>query len=413
MTAEVIAISGIAAGGDGVGRLADGRAVFVPRTSPGERVRLRDGSLHLHRHFARGEMSELVEAGADRVVPACPHYVGDRCSGCQLQHLSYAAQLAAKRTIVGDSLRRIGKLDLGDPEIAPATTHWRYRTQVELAVQAPTVGFHPFDRPGDVFLLDDCHVADQRLMELWQHVRGRLDLFPERLTRITLRLDRDSVRHVIAESAGEPWRTAQRLRAAMPEGTGPVCWWRPVDGAARVVAGPETGFPATGFEPVHPAMSADVRRWVVERLGDIQGRVAWDLYGGIGDMAVLLAQRGASVVSVDVDEKAIGWARRRPEIVALGDRVRCIAGRVEDVLPSLPPAQIVVVDPPRTGLHWDVSLRLTGEPVSRLAYTSGHPAALARDLHRLSVNYHLQSVRAFDLFPQTALVEVAAVLEAV
>jgi 23S rRNA (uracil1939-C5)-methyltransferase len=412
MTAEIVAISGIAAGGDGVGRLADGRAVFVPRTGPGERVRLRDGSLREHRHFARGEATEIVEASVDRVTPACPHYVQDRCGGCQLQHLSYPAQLAAKRAIVGDCLRRIGKFAVSDPEIAPALEQWRYRTEITLAVLGATAGFHPHDRPGRVFPLSDCHIADRRLMDLWRDLRDQADLFPERLTRLTLRLDRAGVRHLIAESAGAPWRTADRLQAVMPAGDALVCWWRPVDGAPRVVAGPETGFPATAFEAIHPAMSAVSRQWAVEQLGPVDGCTVWDLYGGIGDMAVLLALRGATVISVDADEKAVSWARRRPEIVAQGDRVRCIAGRAEDVLPSLPPAPVVVVNPPAIGLHWDVSLRLTREPVSRLAYISRHPATLARDLHRLSVNYHLQVVRAFDVFPQTAHVEVVAMLEA-
>jgi len=92
--------------------------------------------------------------------------------------------------------------------------------------------------------------------------------------------------------------------------------------------------------------------------------------------------------------------------------VRFIAAKVEDVLPSLPEAHAVVCNPPRGGLHWDVTLRLTGQPVPRLAYISGDPATLARDLHRLGVNYRLVAVRAFDLFPQTAHVETVAVLEA-
>lgn len=412
MTGEVVAISGIAAGGDGVGRLADGRAVFVPRTAAGEQVRLRDGSLRVHRHFARGDAAEIVAMAVDRVTPPCLHYGQDRCGGCQLQHLSYPAQLAAKRAIVGDSLRRIAKLDVGDPDIVPATDQWRYRTEMTLAVQGATAGFHPYDRTGRVFPLNDCHVADRRLVDLWRDLRGHTSLLPERLTRLTLRLDRAGGRHVSAESAGAPWRTADRLRAALPAADGLVCWWQPVEGAPRVVAGPETGFPATAFEEINPGMSAVMRQWAVEQLGPVDGCIVWDLYGGIGDTAALLAQRGANVISVDADEKAVGWARRRPDIVALGDRVRCIAGRAEDVLPSLPPAQVVLVHPPSTGLHWDVSLRLTGEPAPRVAYLSRHPATLARDLHRLSVNYHLRAVRAFDLFPQTAHLGVVTTLEA-
>jgi 23S rRNA (uracil1939-C5)-methyltransferase len=105
---EVVTITGIAAGGDGVGRLKDGRAVFVPRTAPGEQVKLRAGSLKLHRTFARAVPGEILDPGAGRVTPPCPHYTHDHCGGCQLQHLAYDLQLKVKAQIVGDALRRIG-----------------------------------------------------------------------------------------------------------------------------------------------------------------------------------------------------------------------------------------------------------------------------------------------------------------
>ncbi len=410
---EIVQITGIAAGGDGVGRLANGRAVFVPRAAPGERVRLRD-RLKVHKHFARGEVEEIVVAGAARVTPPCPHYVQDRCGGCQLQHLAYDAQLAAKRTIVGDALRRIGRRDLPDPDIVEAVEEWRYQTKITLAARRTagrsdgwTVGFHPYDRPAHVFGLADCHIADFRLMALWRELKQRLPLLPQRLIRLTLRLDREGRRHVIAESVGEPWLDAAALRAALPDGDTVICWWQPSEGAARVVAGPAAGFPATAFEQVNPEMGTVARRWAVEQLGDVRGSVVWDLYGGIGDTALVLAARGADVVSVDADEKAVDWARRRES----SRPIRFIAGRAEDVLPTLPEPNAVVVNPPRTGLHWNVTLRLTGQPVSRVVYISRDPATLARDLHRLSVNYQIVAVRAFDLFPQTALVETVAVLE--
>src|SRR6266581_545957 len=236
-------------------RLADGRAVFVPRTAPGERVRLRDG-VRLHKTFARGELAEVVApapvsgpAGSARVTPPCPHYGRDRCGGCQLQHLAYDAQLAAKRAIVGEALRRIGKLDVADPEIVEAVEEWRYRAKISLAVKPVgrsdrrTVGLQPYDRPGAVFPLADCHIADFRLMALWRELKPRLELLPAKLTRLTLRLDREGRRHVIAESAGEPWLDADRLRAALPDGDAVICWWQPAEGVARVVAGPGTCSP--------------------------------------------------------------------------------------------------------------------------------------------------------------------------
>jgi 23S rRNA (uracil1939-C5)-methyltransferase len=408
---DVVAITAIAAGGDGVGRLADGRAVFVPRTAPGERVRLREG-VQLHKSFARAHVAEIVAPAGARVTPPCPHYLQDHCGGCQLQHLAYETQLAAKRAIVGDALRRIAKVEVPDPEIVEAVEEWRYQTKVSMAVKggqgrARVVGLHPYDHATQVFPLSDCHIADFRLMALWRELRQRFDLLPPRLTQLTLRLDREGRRHVIAESAGEPWDAAAALRAALPNHDGVICWWHPVDGAARVVAGPATGFPATAFEQPNPEMGALARRWAVDQLGDVRHAVVWDLYGGIGDTAVELAARGAQVVSVDADEAAIDWARQR----AAPRPVRFIAARVEDVLPTLPEPSAVVAQPPRAGLHWNVTLRLTAQPVTRFAYISYDPATLARDLHRLSANYRMAAVRAFDLFPQTAQVAAVAVLE--
>ena len=409
-------MTGIAVGGDGVGRLSDGRVVFVPRTVPGDRIRLREDSLQRHRNFARAEVGEIVEAGPGRVTPPCPHYVADHCGGCQLQHLAYDGQLAAKRSIVGETLRRLGKLQIEDPEIVEALEEWRYRSKISMAAKggegrqgaATVIGLHPYDRPNFVFPLADCHITDFKLMALWRELRPRLALLPQPLTRLTLRLDREERRHIIAESAGEPWLNADELRRAMHGSIDGeiVCWWQPVDGAARVMAGPTTGFPATAFEQVNPGMGSVTRRWAVDQLGDVRSQTVWDLYGGIGDTAAILVERGANVVSVDADEKAVSWGRERLPAA------RFIAARAEDVLATLPPPHAVVMNPPRGGLHWDVSLRLTSEPVAKLIYISCDPATLARDLARLNVNYDVKAVRAFDLFPQTAHVETVAVLEA-
>jgi 23S rRNA (uracil1939-C5)-methyltransferase len=162
------------------------------------------------------------------------------------------------------------------------------------------------------------------------------------------------------------------------------------------------------LERTNPEMDRLARRWAAEQLGDIRGQAVWDLYGGVGDTAVLLAERGAQVVSVDADEAAIDWARRRTTAIP----VRFIAARAEDILPTLPLPQGVVVQPPQEGLHWNVTLRLTGAPVPHLAYVSCDPATLARDLNRLAAVYRLVAVRAFDVFPQTAGVQAVATLEA-
>src|SRR5258708_24783601 len=187
---DVGGIPGIAAGGDGVGRLADGRAVCVPRAAPGERVELKEKSLKLHRTYARAELGTIVAGAAARVAPPCPHYERDHCGGCQLQHLAYDAQLAAKRAIVGDALRRIGKFDVTDPELVEATEEWRYAAKITLAVKTRrgsgmTLGLQPYDRPNGVFPLADCHITDHRLMELCRELRQPLELLPPPLAQLT------------------------------------------------------------------------------------------------------------------------------------------------------------------------------------------------------------------------------------
>ena len=188
---EVVTIAGIAAGGDGVGRLADGRAVFVPRTAPGDRVALRQG-VKLHKTFARGDVAAVVTPGPGRVTPPCPHFTRDHCGGCQLQQLAYDAQLEAKRALVGDALRRIGKLDCADPEIVEAIEEWRYRAKITLAVKraggradAAVVGLHPYGHPGVVFPLADCHITDFRLMALWRELKQHLGLLPPHVSHVT------------------------------------------------------------------------------------------------------------------------------------------------------------------------------------------------------------------------------------
>src|SRR5438105_9265396 len=135
-----VPIETIAAGGDGVGHLPDGRAVFVPRTAPGDTTAIE--LTEEKGRYARARVLEISTASALRVAPECPHYVVDRCGGCQLQHLVPEAQRDAKRQIVQDALRRIGGLTVDPPNVVPSPASWRYRTKITLAVRGEGIGLH-------------------------------------------------------------------------------------------------------------------------------------------------------------------------------------------------------------------------------------------------------------------------------
>jgi 23S rRNA (uracil1939-C5)-methyltransferase len=408
-----VRIASLAAGGEGVGRLPDGRAVFVPRTAPGDLVEL--GPLHEHRNWARAESAAVLEPGPDRVVPRCAHYDGDRCGGCQWQHLSGPAQRRARAAIVGEALRRLGGLDSADPEVEPASADWGYRHKLTLhADAAGRIGLHPLNRPAESFDLRRCEIAHEDLNALWRAVDARRELLPRRLRRLVLRRTREGALHLVAEvEAGKaPWPGAKTLRAEMLGAGVEAGLWveagrrskvkgRRMGGEGLRPVGGTGGASPGAFEQVAPAMGDRIRRFAVESLGELRGKHAWDLYAGIGETSGLLAAGGATVESVETDPTA-----QRP----VGPSVRRSVGRVEDLLARLDRPDLVITNPPRTGMDARAVEGLAGAAPARIAYVSCDPATLARDLRRLA-GYRLATVRAFDLFPQTAHVETVAILE--
>jgi 23S rRNA (uracil1939-C5)-methyltransferase len=406
----------IATGGDGVAKLEDGRTVFVPRTAPGDLVRLRE--LRLAKTFARAAVADIVEASPDRVEPACPHYEREQCGGCQLQHCSMPLQLDAKRAMVGEALRRIAKLDVPDPEIEAADTAWGYRHKVTLAVGTGgrPIGFHRQGQAGNLFELTRCLIAEPSLMDLWTLVRAHRAHLPPDAEQLVLRLDRQGVRHLVVRIRGQTaWGGAAALhRELVARGVPAVVWWEPEGGAPRAMAGAPEPWPVAAFEQINPRMGDRIRAWAVSHLGSLEGLKAWDLYAGIGETTALLTGAGARVESVELDARAVReGARRGPEAGV----VRHV-GRAEDVAPRLSAPDVVITNPPRTGMDGRVTDAIVAARPRRVAYVSCDPATLARDLSRLlsrvpaSPPLRLAQLRAFDLFPQTAHVETVAILEA-
>jgi len=410
-TAEVqqVDILRLAAGGDGVGRWEDGRAVFVPRTAPGDVV-----EVVAHRAYRRriaGRLRRVISAGPGRVSPRCAHYDGDSCGGCQVQHVALPVQLQAKSAMVGDALRRIGKIDWPDPEVMSDGASWAYRNKITLARSASGngFGFHRWDHPDRVFNLSRCEIAAADLNTLWASVLPHLDTIPPAVERMVLRLDRDGARHIVASATGSgDWAGAAQLASALEAAGLPTSvWYEPAAGPVRLLAGPGSDHRATAFVQVNSMMGARVRRDAIAELGSVTGRHVWDLYAGVGDASRLLAEAGATVEAVERDPLAGEQARQ----AAGGLPITWYHGEVETVLTVLRPSDHVLVNPPRAGLSRLASGRLADRGPRRIVYVSCDPATLARDLGLLvasGLGYQVTRVRAYDLFPQTAHVETVA-----
>ena len=399
MTVAELTIDSIAAGGDGIGR-AEGVVVFVPRTAPGDRVR---ASLDVRRRFARGTLDEVLEPSPDRVDPLCYHYRIDRCGGCQIQHLRYEAQLEAKRSIIRDALTRIGRRAVDAPVIVPSERQWRYRRKLTLTMRRRpngdwVIGLRPYDDPAAVFQLADCPITEERVLNVWRQVMEARPHFPPAdELRASVRLLEDGASVVM--EGGNTWPARAAFFAAVPLAT--ALWWRPAHRARTLIAERGNAAGSASFAQVNEATGAALHEYVLDRARAHRPGVVVDAYAGSGATAIPLARGGARVTAIEADRDASAHCASE-----LPSGSRAITARVEDVLGEHLPADVVLVNPPRTGLHERVSdlLEKHPSPPRAIVYVSCDPATLARDLARMP-RYRITSIRAFDMFPQTAHVE--------
>ena len=382
-----LAIGPVGHGGFCVAR-HEGRVVFVRHALLGERVRAvvtedRGGS------YCRADAVAVLDGAAGRVAPPCPASGPGGCGGCDLQHVDRAVQRELKAKVVAEQLHRIAGLDIAVTveELPGGPLGWRTRTR--LAVDAKgRPGFRAY-RSHSVVPVAACPLA----------VPGSLEAVLARRWRPGAELE------VVADDAGQV-HVAQ-LRPGRPPSQ--------VRGSGRIVrhaAGRRWELSAHGFWQVHPAAADALAGLVADFAAAPRGGTAWDLYGGVGLFASVLAgQVGAtgSVTVVDTSRRAA-----TDGAAALADlaQVSFVTRRVERALAELPgQPDVVVLDPPRRGAGRPVAAAVAGRRPARIVHLACDPAALARDVAAyLEGGYRLLALRALDAFPMTHHVECVAAL---
>lgn len=406
-------ITGIAAGGAGVGRLPDGRVTFVHRTAPGDVAEVR--LVEEKPRWTRGELVRLLSASPDRREAPCPHYA--ECGGCTLEHLTYGAQLRAKSQLIADALRRIGKRDVAPPDVAPSPSEFHYRNRVTFTLRrgrdGVVAGFHALEEPDRITdVTGACLLPERPIAEAWEGLRGAWGEEASRLPsgdelRLTLRASAAGEVSLAIDggfAAGRP----DELLAAVPRLA--ALWHRPPGTSAfRLLAGDESlrdewagealDVSADVFTQVNRAGAALLEEHVLERVRAAgPGRVL-DGYCGVGLYVRRLERDGVEVVGIESHPDAVAEARR----TAPGSTI--LEGRVEERIREVLPVDVAILNPPRAGLNAAVVAALASRPPRAVVYVSCDPATLARDLQRMGTRFDLVGVRAFDLFPQTAHVE--------
>jgi 23S rRNA (uracil1939-C5)-methyltransferase len=405
MAAVTLEINSLAAGGDGVGR-HEGLVVFTPRTAPGDRARV---EVTVAGRVGRGALVELERSGDSRVEPRCAHYAApDRCGGCQWQHVDLTAQREAKRTMVRDAFKRIAKREVPLPPIH-AGAGWRYRRSLTLAIRRNADGSHyaglrAFDDPEAVFALNDCHIAAEPLLAAWGEILAAAAFLPgEPRLRGTVKLIADRPHFTL--EGGTAWEGIAEFLDATPSLV--AIWWQADGMRRRMVADRRpAGEPGASFVQVNPEIAARMQQEVVARVLALAPQRVIDGYSGAGDTAAELVAAGVQVAAVESDDEASAYAATR-----IAAPSRAITARVEDVITSLLPADVVVLNPPRAGLDARVTKALARVPGAAataapqaIFYLSCDPATLARDVARLT-GWRVHDLVCYDMFQQTAHVE--------
>lgn len=416
-----LTIEAIVAGGDGLGRAADGRVVFVPRTVPDERVEVEYSEEH--KQWARGRLGRIVEPGTARRDPPCPHYA--ICGGCQLQHIDYTAQRAAKANLIADALRRLGSISLPAPEVVASDLELGYRNRVTFILKRDggqvVAGFHSFADPATVVDIDACPLGEPAINRAWASLRTAWGPLAERLPRgeelrLTLRATTEGEVGLTVEGGEGDGQPDELLEAV--DGLASI-WRLDRNGDAdwyvgKATLGDEWGeqrlrIAGTSFVQVNRNVAAKLEAYVRQQVGEPSGSRVVDVYCGFGRRALELAWAGAQVVGIDSDRHAIAMADAAA--AESGAPARFIAAPAAAALPHELPAQLVILNPPRRGVEKRVVEALLRKPPSRIVYVSCDPATLARDARALSGTFEVAACRAFDMFPQTAHVETVVALE--
>ncbi|MFP6656192.1 MAG: class I SAM-dependent RNA methyltransferase [Myxococcota bacterium] len=415
-----VRITGMASGGEGVGRLADGRVVFVNGGLPGDL--LEPTNWRLQKKSARADIGRLIESSPDRVEPKCPHF--GSCGGCRWQHLRYSAQLEAKRAMVSDALERIGGLaPMPDLEIKASPDPYGYRARARLVESDGGLGYR-IRGSREIEKIQQCPVltpaSQDALRQLMQTGIGggiqRAVSQPE-----TAKRKKPAAKEWIL-SAGTTGPAAVRQAQGKSPSRGDAAY------VTLKVLGESLRASSNSFMQgnalLWDALAEEVCRQCLSEDEENSGAAASarpspkrfvELYAGIGFLTIPLARRGLRGVAIESDQSAVQDLSFNLARSGLAKQVEIVRGRVEsrrDLAKRLAKADLLVVDPPRVGLDRVVRQAIASDGPARVVYVSCDPATLARDLRDfVSAGYRLSVVRAMDLFPQTPHVEIIVRLD--
>ncbi len=390
-------------GGEAMGRLPDGRAVFVLFGLPGEQVRVE--LTEDKKNFARGKLLEILQPAPERIEAKCKHF--GKCGGCHYQNLAYKNQLLTKTEILRDQLQRIGKIE--NPPIkpmVPSPLEYNYRNHVQFHLTAEgKVGF--INAKGNSTLpIEKCHLPETGINAFWHNLQFESNKDVE---RVSLRTAWNEELMIVLESE-TPETPEFEIEADVS--VAHVFDEHAVvivgqDNLLYHILGKEFRVSATSFFQVNTKMAEKMVSHLIAQLPASPSTTLLDVYCGVGLFSKFFAEKCQTVIGIEDSESACDdFVFNLDEF----ENVEIYEGTAEEILPGLAgrldSSTFAIVDPPRAGIErhaLDAILEINPQII---AYVSCDPSTLARDAARLiSGGYQLIDVTPFDLFPQTYHIE--------
>jgi len=394
-------------GGEAMGRLPDGRAVFVPFGLPGETVRIQ--LTQEKQNFARGEIIEILKPSSDRIQAKCKHFT--QCGGCHYQNLPYEKQLLAKADILRDQLQRIGKIENPPVQATVASPNqWNYRNHIQFHLTDDgKVGFINA-RGNRTIPIEECHLPESTIDAFCNDLQFESRM---NLERVSLRSGTDDDLMLILESETEE---TPELEIEADISIVHVYEDHPVviagsNALTIQVLGKDFHVSAPSFFQVNTHMAEKMVQHLITNLQipitNNQSATLLDIYCGVGLFSKFFADKYDKVIGIEsAPSSCEDFAINLDEF----DNIELYEGSAEEILPALAPQLTesihMIVDPPRAGIDkfaLDAILQINPQVI---AYVSCDPSTLARDAARLiKGGYTLQHATPFDLFPQTYHIE--------
>jgi 23S rRNA (uracil1939-C5)-methyltransferase len=420
-----LSIEKLVYGGDGLAH-ADGNTVFVPYVLPGEQVRANTKSKKKKLIWA--ELLEVTSRAKERQPAKCPHF--QKCGGCHYQHISAAEQLKLKKEILRETLLRLGGITWDGAIAEHSAEPYGYRNRAQWAVRSgmPRALGYFLPESSVVLPIDECPVLSPRLAQTFTHLQdmarsGTLSVGVREIEAFADSADERIALNVAFEKFPKPAKElASAFRQALPQIESLLLLDQKKD--RFELTGPGyLAHDAGGYKyRVSHLSFFQVNRFLIEDLlktvtANAQGKLALDLYSGVGFFTLPLAKAFQKVVSVDANLAATRDLYANAE--AAGVSITLHNEHVEEFLGKTEEKpDFVILDPPRAGLGAEAAEKLAELGAKEIVYLSCDPSTLARDLAVLTgsprkrkeitgpnVRYEITEMHLFDLFPQTFHIE--------